>query len=174
MGGECSPELWLRSSTPSLALSWPFWLAEDLGNFSGNRCAEIAMGGADPLAKEQEAGASGNLLGAGVEAQADCCGKVILGRGRRDQILWRCLSSTTWGWVLMLPCSLSNLFSWWLVSSREGPCTGQCHTTDARQAYSRCPCISLRIKGIAVDTTCHLGFVVTPWDKIPCFASVSS
>lgn len=61
----------------------------ELEKLSGSQRVEMAMGGAEPLAREREAGASGNLLGAGAEAQADSCGEVVLGRGRRDRTLWR-------------------------------------------------------------------------------------
>lgn len=129
----------------------------ELEKLSGSQCVEMATGGAEPLAREREAGASGNLLGAGAEAQADSC-EVVLGRGRRDRTLWRWLSPTAQRWVTVLPCSLSNPFSRWKVPSREGRCMGHCPTTDARRADSECPCISPRVKCIGVDSAssrCH-------------------
>lgn len=41
---------------------------------SGSQHAKMSTGGAEPLAKEQQMGACGNLLSAGAEAQADSCG----------------------------------------------------------------------------------------------------
>lgn len=50
------------------------------GELLGSQHAKIATGGAEPLAKEQETGASGNLLSAGAQAQADSCGAPCSGK----------------------------------------------------------------------------------------------
>lgn len=52
----------------------------ELGELLGSQHAKMAMGGAEPLAREQEMRATGNLLSAGAETQADSCGGPCSGK----------------------------------------------------------------------------------------------
>lgn len=72
----------------------------ELGELLGSQNAKMATGGSEPLAREQKTGARGNLLSAGVEAQADSCEGPCSGK-RQDRLN-----------LLDMAVGLSNWFSW--------------------------------------------------------------